>query len=58
MGVVVALPRAGVDGGESEDVGDLVVAAIAGVEVADGWVVAEGEGELAVLVGEGGIEGG
>ena len=58
LGIVVALPGAGVGGGEGEDVGDFVVAAIAGVEGPDGFVVAKSESELAVPVGEGGIEGG
>lgn len=58
LGIVVTLPRAGVGGGEGEDVCDFIVAAVAGVEVADCGVVAEGEGQLAWVVGEGGIEGG
>ncbi len=58
LGVVVALPRAGVGGGEGEDVGDFVLAAVLRVEGEDCVVVAEGDGELAVLVGEGDFEGG
>ena len=58
LGIVVALPWTGVGGGEGEDVGDFVVAAIAGVEGSDSGVVAEGEGELTAAVREGGIEGG
>ena len=45
-------------GGESQDVGDRVGAAILSVESADCVVVAEGQGQLAVLVGESGVEGG
>ena len=58
LGIIVTLPRAGVGGGEGEDVCDFVVAAVAGVEGADCGVVAESEGQLAWVVGEGGIEGG
>lgn len=55
---VVALPGTGVGGGEGENVGDFVVAAIAGVQSADCVVVTEGDGQLAVAVREGGVEGG
>ena len=44
LGVVVALPGAGVGWGEGQDVGDLVGAAVFGVEGADCFVVAEGDG--------------
>ena len=58
FGGVVALPGAVVGWGEGEDVGGFVGAAVFCVEGADCFVVAEGDGELAVAVGEGGIEGG